>query len=302
MKNKILIVLFISFFPLFTFATDYNYLPADVLIKQNEEKSALDYRIKTLESQISGSDYFSKISNIDSRISELENEKNTEKNYISGIYGQYGIGNQLSSKLQDIDNKYQTQINSLQQQKSYYQKKEDDSNKAQSEIAELKKQLLDLQNQINNTSDTKIEKTATYTDKDIQDFFNYLDTLPAQDASNKYHLLLKMNPTVAYKVADLMNKKYPNGKIGTAKYDDYVKSLATTSVTNNKTVEVIPKKVETKINTDNKVKDTKQEDFYTFLDKLNKNNPSAEMNTTETPKPSFIQKVKSFFKKIFSFK
>ena len=58
---KIIKICFFVFVAIFilqtktTFATDYNYLPPDVLIKQNEEKSALEYRLRNLEAGLSGS-------------------------------------------------------------------------------------------------------------------------------------------------------------------------------------------------------------------------------------------------------
>ena len=57
MKNKLRTCVFVL--GIFVFqasiahATDYNYLPADVGIKQKEALSALEYRLKSLESQLS---------------------------------------------------------------------------------------------------------------------------------------------------------------------------------------------------------------------------------------------------------
>jgi hypothetical protein len=234
---KIIKICFFVFVALFilqtktTYATDYNYLPPDVLIKQNEEKSALEYRLRNLEDGLSGSSS-SYISNLTSRISQLESEWTTEKNYISGTYAQYGIANQLAGKLAEIDAKYNSQINDLKSEKakletsvSNQQSKEKEISDLKLEIAKLKAEMVNQELQVNLQALEKYQTKEVYSDADVLEVFKYLDALAVQDSSDLYQIVKENNLDVAQRVAILYDKRYPNGKPGTAKYDDYLASI-----------------------------------------------------------------------------
>ncbi len=143
-KINIYIAILLSVFSYnFAYATDYNYLPPDVLIKQSEERSALEYRIRSLESQMTGSSAI-QIGTLDSRINQLESERETEKNYITGLYGKNGIANQLPSALAKIDAKYANLISDLENQKSYYQTQTDQQSQIDAEIKKIQKQIEEI--------------------------------------------------------------------------------------------------------------------------------------------------------------
>lgn len=136
----------LSVYAPFAYATDYNYLPADVGIKQNEALSALEYRLQTLEAQIVNSSQVS-IDTINARIKALEAERDTEKRYVTGLYGSYGIGNQLDAKLAEIDAKYDAQINELEDEKDGYESDASALTKAEKEAEQLRQQIIELQKQ-----------------------------------------------------------------------------------------------------------------------------------------------------------
>lgn len=291
------------------FATDYNYLPADVLIRQQEEKSALEYRLQNLEAGISGNSS-SYISSLSSRISQLESERATEKNYISGTYGQYGIGNQLPAKLAEIDSKYDAQINALQSQKASYQSdlatqqlKEKEISDLKLQIAQLRAQIVDQELQANLKALEKYQNPTpvVYSDAYVYDFFLYLDSLSLDDASDFFQRVKINNPDVAGRVATLYNNKYPNGKPGTGKYEDYLATLKTPEPIVLKEVpliqekKVVQKAVEIKAPV---VAEVKKE-----IQDIVASSTAEEVVLLEKPvvveKESFVQKVRHFFGRLF---
>ena len=239
MKNLIRIGVFA--FGIFIFqatsalASDYNYLPPDVLIKQNETISSLQYQLQSLQNNSANSS-----SAIDSRIAELQQQRNTEKSYISGVYGQSGIGDQLQSKLSEIDEKYQSQIDALQQQKSSSpQQNNNEENNLGQRIIELQKQSIQQQDEYQKLLDAQLEamknapqqiyqiETAPTPD-DVYAVFAYMDSLPLKDASVAYQKLKVINPILAEQVNTMYQTVYPHGKVGTATNDDYKASLKPT--------------------------------------------------------------------------
>lgn len=281
------------------FATDYNYLPPDVLIKQQEEKSALEYRLQKLESGLSGNSSLM-ISTLSSRISQLEQERDTEKNYISGVYSSYGIGNQLQSKLAQIDAKYNSQISALRSQKADLENKASSQQSQELEIAELKLQIAKLKDQIaeqeykaSQQALLKYQEKHIYTDSEVQEIFNYLDALTVQDASNLHQKIRRNNPEVADRLEALHIKKYPNGKPGTAKYADYLATLKPVkpSVTT-------PSKTESKTQQKQEVKKIEQTttDIIPAV-VINEEKPVIAPPVQE--KQTFGTKIKNFFKRWF---
>lgn len=303
MKNliKIGILVFVVLVTTNTaFATDYNYLPPDVLIKQQEQQSALEYRLQKLESGLSGNSS-SMISTLSSRISQLEQERDTEKNYISGIYGSYGIGNQLQSKLSQIDAKYDSQISALRSQKADLENKISNQQSQELEIAELKLQIAKLKDQIaeqeykvSQQALQKYQEKHIYSDSEVQEVFNYLDALNVQDASNLYQRIRKNNADVADRLDALHIKKYPNGKPGTAKYNDYLATLKPI-----KTSLVNPTKTESKIPQKQEIKKTEQPVIDTIPTTLVDDQKPVIVTQPTPEKQGFGIRIKNFFKKWF---
>lgn len=303
-------------------ATGYNYLPADVLLKQQEEKSALEYRLQNLEAGISGNS-LSYVLSLSSRISQLEAERTAEKNYISGTYGRYGIGNQLPAKLAEIDSKYDAQISVLQAQKASYQSTSLSQQSTEKEISDLKLQIAQLRLQIvdqelqaNLDALKKYETVAEpqpvyYSEEDLQKLYVYLDSLSPQDASDFYQKVRAKNADVASRLDVLQNQKYPNGKAGTAKYEEYLKSIRKTvepevvkpEVVKNekitaKNIKLVTKEGVTKTKTmatsteEKTAPQIKQEQLKAQSEQIQEQKPIQEKHTIR-------ERLSGFFKRIF---
>ncbi|KND51844.1 MAG: hypothetical protein ABA06_01125 [Parcubacteria bacterium C7867-001] len=280
-------------------ATDYNYLPPDVLIKQQEAQSALEYRLQKLEASVS-SDSSASIASLKSRISQLESERTTEKNYISGVYAQSGIANQLEAKLAEIDAKYDSHISSLKSQLSKLESSSSSQSNNESEIQSLKLQIAQLKDKIATqelqVSEQALEKYQTkyeYSDAEVYEVFTYIDALALQDSSKLFQRIKVNNPEVASRVVAFYNQKYPHGKPGTAINDEYLASLPkTTAPTPTKTQAgvaptVVPKEVATT------AKDSVPAEWQIPP------TPEPVITPPVEPKPTFIQKVMSFFSRWF---
>jgi hypothetical protein len=287
--------------PISVFATSYNYLPPDVYIKQQEEKSALEYRLKKLESSFSGSSA-SYISTLSSRISQLESEKNTEKTYITGVYGNYGITNQLESKLAEIDNKYALQISDLQSQKQEHENKLENQKAKEAEISELKSQIAQLQKTISEQESKAIENPAPvvtkkiHTDADITKIFSYIDSLSLIDASTVYQKINKENPEVMDRVMLLYDKKYPHGKSGTAANDEYLESIQNVTTP----IKTTPKNTKVILFAKSKVVNQKIEaaQAQAVTEIVTPTEKAVPQPIQE--KQTFIKKIRNFFGKLFS--
>jgi hypothetical protein len=213
---KHILLLALIFTPtLFASATSYNYLPNDVYIKQQEEKSALEYRISQLEASMNGS-LSSSLRNVEYRIDELEREMATEINYITGVYGGYGIANQLPSKISEVEAKYESQISNLEDEREELKKLMKDETSAQTEIKRLEAELKALNETVLSTPEPEVQKPSA------QSMFEYIDSLPLSDASTAYSDLRMWDPEMYSEVQYLINLKYPNGKPGSARYDEYL--------------------------------------------------------------------------------
>ncbi len=321
MKNLIKISLFVfSIFVIQTtlvYATGYNYLPNDVYIKQQEEKSALEYRLKNLENQIQNNPANS-ANSVSQRISEIQQERDTEKNYISGVYSHNGLGDQLSLKLAEIDAKYQSQINVLQQQQSNYQSQSSALDKVNREADELRQKIVELQKQAIQQLDDyqklldqnleqlkKAPQTTNLeiTDAEVQEVFDYMESLDFKSESIIFAKIAKINPNVATRIVALYDQKYPNGKTGSPKNDKYLKSIQ-----ENIKVEV-PEKIEKPvIKQETKKVETNPlvlEEKTTSQFQAEQPKPQIEQIKEQKPvqvKTTFKQKVSGFFKRIFGIK
>ena len=283
-------------------ATDYNYLPPDVGIKQNEAISALEYRLQSLEAQIANNPAVS-VDTIDARITALEGERDTEKQYITGLYGSYGIGNQLEAKLSEIDAKYTTQISNLENQKNEYASQVSAQAKAEKEAEQLRQQIIALQKQnldlVNKQTDSYVT-TEVFTGTDIYDGFVYMDSLPLEEASAFYQRVNTARPDVAKRITALYNVKYPHGKAGTAINDEYLASLpkASAPVLPAPTPKVtpLPKAVESE-----PVMQTEATTTPVPTPTIQAPIPVIETPPAPTPiQETFVDKVVGFFKRLVS--
>jgi hypothetical protein len=199
----------------FAGATSYNYLPNDVYIKQQEEKSALEYRISQLEASMNGS-LSSSLRNVEYRIDELEREMATEINYIKGVYGSYGIANQLPSKISEVEAKYESQISNLEDERDELKQLIKSEESAQAEVKRLEAELKTLNETVLSTTEPETQKPSA------QSMFEYIDSLPLSEASTAYSDLRMWDPEMYSEVQYLINLKYPNGKPGSARHDEYL--------------------------------------------------------------------------------
>lgn len=288
-----------------TFATGYSYLPNDIYIKQQEEKSALEYRLKSLESQIQNNPSVS-VNTIEQRIVGLQRERDTEKSYVSYVYPHNGIADQLPAKLAEIDAKYQPQIDDLEQQKSSYQSQASSLDKANKEAQEIRLQLIALQKQYIQQLDDyqklldqnlellkKAPQSTTpveFSDSEVQEIFDYMESLSFKDESIIFNKIAKVNPVVAGRIVLLYDKRYPNGKTGSPKNDAYLKPTTKTPI-------IVPKKEE-KIPPVQEVKKLEQKPVQDIVAPTIADKPIIAPAPVQE-KPSFGKRIKNFFTKWF---
>lgn len=277
-------------------ATDYNYLPADVSIKQQEEKSALEYRLKSLEAQLQNNSA-SSIGNIDNRILELKNERDAKKNYLTGTYG---LTEQIKAELSEIDAKYSKQIADLESQRSSYQSQIDIKAK-EAEIAELKLKI----QQLEYDKYTKVYEQAIQPPQKqitIGEYFDWLESLPDDQEVAQFKLLQKMNPVNAYKVEQLYRAKYPDffakktqKATTTPPVIEEVKGVVvSTPVPEAKPVQKIEQKP--KVETPKVIKPV----VSTISEVIEV--PVIPVKAEEAPKPTFTERVTGFFKSLIFWK
>lgn len=306
--RKYFVLASILVLPNLAFATGYNYLPNDVYIKQQEEKAALEYRISTLETNLQNSPTLS-VLNIESRISQLEQEKQTEINYTTGLYAKNGISNQLPDAIAKINAKYDSQIENLEQQIEEYEDMMSAESDLQSEIRDLKAQLTEIEQQMSQTTQGSSEATSVAVPSAI-DIFEYLDTLPNNEAQEIMGILGVENNALYEEVLRIVQLKYPYGKPGSALYKWH-------SENSNIPPEVASDSVETTTNEPyvqksftNEVNYLKTTTSEAFVDKLlaATNTPDVAVAPApeETQAPaeeprSIWQSIVSFFKKIWWF-
>lgn len=334
MKNLIRTGLFVfSIFVIQTtvaYATDYNYLPNDVFLVQQAEKSALEYRLRALENQYQSNPQISVLS-IDQRISELQKQRDSEKEYLKGTLAHNGAFSPetWASYSAKIDAKYDPQINLLNQQKQTYQSQASGQQQKDQEIADLKRLILEMQNSIDKQADLERQKvldnlaleqqklreeykakiateqqklTDEYTAKiipkedfskvDVNKMFLYLDALAPTDASNLWQRIYKNNPEVALKINILYDKKYPNEKNGDL--ENVVPPKPSQKTTNPEKIKEqrLPKKQVVK-EAETKATSTREKDIPSVQNKLvQEGKPVQEKLTVK-------QKISDFFKRVF---
>ncbi len=300
-----------------TYATDYNYLPNDIFLKQQEEKSALEYRLKTLENQ-SQSNPQASILSIEQRISELQRQKDTEKEYLKGTLAKNGAYSPetFASYSAKIDAKYDPQISSLNQQKSSYQSQSSSQQNSQEisdlklEIAKLKAEMVgqELKRNLEALEKYQVKDTSKvttyYSDEEVQKLFNYIDSLSISETGKFVDKIKEENKDVVARLIVLQNNKYPNGKVGTGKHDDYLKSLGLAKTIETKTVVVPPKVEPIKKASASPIKTTKEVKKDVVIEQkvattsILKTEPVVSTTPVEV-KPTLGKKVKGFFKKWF---
>lgn len=305
-NNKYSILALLIIFPISASATGYNYLPNDVYIKQQEEKAALEYRISTLETSLQNSPTLS-ILNIESRISQLEQEKQTEINYVTGLYAHNGIIVQLPSAIAKINAKYDGQISNLEQQIEEYEDAMSEEKDLKNEIKSLKSQLSKIEQQVSQPAPS-VDDTSTVEVPSAVDMFDYIDSLSLDEASETYNNLRIVNPDLYRQVEYILVLKYPNGKPGSARHDEYLQTIKTPvseTVTNEIYIPPIAKKTEvfraekdtiSEVATDQVQIPTSTEEIYTAPQE-----PTPEIKVApivEQPK-TIWQSVVGFFKKLW---
>lgn len=304
------------FAPFLTSATGYNYLPNDVYIKQQEEKAALEYRISSIEASLQNSPTLS-ILNIDSRIMQLKQEKQTEINYVTGLYAKNGIIDQLPGAIDKINAKYASQIDNLEQQKDEYNDAIAEDKKLKSEIATLKEQIRNIE--LNTTQRATQETSGEVKIPSAIDMFNYIDTLPSGEAEEIMGILGVENLKLYEEVMSIVKLKYPYGKPGSARYKWFLdNNLIPTNVPEDKqeptvtpmeksipqtiqavipatTVPNLNKKEIVILNATTSEIIIPKEESVALEEKIL---PPVD-NPTTTEKPSFIKRIFNFFINLF---
>lgn len=207
------------------YATGYNYLPNDVFLVQQAEKSALEYRLSALENQYQSNPQISILS-IDQRISELQRQRDSEKEYLKGTLAHSGAYSPetWASYSAKIDAKYDPQINSLNQQKQTYQSQVSGQQQKDQEVAELKRLILEMQNSIDKQADLERQKvldnlaleqqklTEEYTPSAME-IFTYLDSSNINwiTAANQFETLKTTNFSLYYDVLMIAESRYFKG-------------------------------------------------------------------------------------------
>lgn len=276
------------------YATGYNYLPDDVYIKQQQEKSALEYRLKNLESQISGSPQIS-ILTIDQRIDELRQEWETKKEYTRDMLAHNGAytPESYSSLVAKFETEYSSQINSLEAQKSQYQQQINNQAKIDEEIAKIQQQIKEIDAYYDKQRDAVIQKyqqdTTPQKQATIGDLYEWLETLPADEWTEKINLLKVSNPTNYLKIVELYRIYHPEF------FTQNEEPKATPTITPKiaPLQKTAPKKVE---------QETKSFDVETIQTVKATSTPvitpTQETKQPEKPRQSFVQKVFGFFRSL----
>ena len=131
-----------------------------------------------------------------------------------------------------------------------------------------------------------------------------MDSLTLEEASAFYGRVKASRPDVALRITALYDAKYPNGKVGTAKYDEYLESLP-------KTVPIAPHTVTSKavvkpevIAPEPMVQDTATPIITEAVIEAMATTvvPEPIADTPEPTQESFVDKVVGFFKSLVFWK
>ncbi len=218
MKKIILSLLLIT--PVFVSATGYDYLPDDVWIKQQEEKSELEFRLRQIEAGMSGN-LESSLRTIEYRIDELERELQTEIGYIKGRYGQLGVANQIPSAVAKVSSEFEAEISYLEDERDELKKFIREEEEAQDAIEALEARIAELESQSVAESIPAYTPTQTIVRPTPEAMFEYIDSLSLSEASAVYNDLRLWDPEMYEDVKYLIDLTYPHGKPGSARYEEY---------------------------------------------------------------------------------
>jgi hypothetical protein len=251
MKKIIFITLVLSFIITNTVIAYNPYGISDGLyMKLQEEKSAIEYRISQLETSSYNSPGLSSM-NIESRINDLERERDSKKNYATGTYAKYGATEMLQVALDKIDEEYDAKISALEDQKAYYDQQssyEEEARENKAEAQRLKKKLLELESQLvdqraeeakkqiealKNTPKVEINLINELTNNSQKspppaiDVFNKLDTMIDTVESARLYSLVKENDFNMYtQIQIIASAKYFNNKTTVLDLFNYLDSLS----------------------------------------------------------------------------
>lgn len=288
-----IILLTVLTIPNVSSATSYNYLPNDVYIKQQEEKSALEYRLRSIESGMTGIPEL-QINTINSRISQLEDERNTERNYVIGLYAKNGISNQSESALSKIDTKYNNLINDLRNQISYYQNQVKNKADIEAEKEKIRQQIKDIDAYYDKQRDDLTQKYQQNTEPVKQTnvtevYYKYLETLSKEEWLLKMNQLKVSNPDSYQKIVEMYRLYYP--EYFTENKTQQTDKVAPVTPSKKPSVKKTPVK--------------EDEQFKFFDDKKTENNQvvnattSTEIVKNIPPKQSVFKKIINFLSRIF---
>jgi hypothetical protein len=249
-QNILFLTLVLSFITTNTVIAYNPYGISDGLyMKLQEEKSAIEYRISQLETSSYNSPGLSSM-NIESRINDLERERDSKKNYATGTYAKYGATEMLKVALDKIDEEYDAKISVLEDQKAYYDQQssyEEQARENKAEAQKLKKELLEIESKLlEQKRDSQIQDLKSTRGQDnlnlldeltsikvplATDVFYRLDTMVDTIESKRLFSLVKKDNLKLYnEILALANQKYFNNKTTPLELFIYMDSLSSAEV------------------------------------------------------------------------
>lgn len=161
----------------------------------------------------------------------------------------------------------------------------------------------DLANKILSIYDSK-NTTVKKAPPSAQSLFNYLENLSSDEANKNLILIKSDNPTLYSEVNKLILNKYPNGKPGSAMYQNYLDTLEIKNTKASVTPSITPVvKNNLKVNEEQKdeistpIENTVEEKTSTMSeDEINKmvQERVDKVLADKKPKPSFFKRVTNF--------
>lgn len=254
-NNLGFLFLFIScFFGITTYAYNPYGISDGLYMKLQEEKSDLEYRINQLETNSYNSPGLSSM-NIQSRINDLIRERDSKKNYARGTYASYGATEMLQVALDKIDDEYNQKIQSLEDQKDYYDQEssyEEQARENKEEAQKLKKKLLEIEAELISQKRIEVEKqievlkntpkvefnlineltnNSQKSPPPAIDVFNALDSMPdTLESAQLYSAIKEKDFSMYTKIQALASVKYFNNKTTPLDLFNYMDSLSEENV------------------------------------------------------------------------